>query len=109
MNPHKHLIIANGQNITDDVAFCQYNPRTRKYDIRFKTGQVYSYRYNSVTWLKEPKVLDPSNLRIEYTNKAMVGISKVFVFGIIRTGTFVLRMAVSEIMMQVHLEFPFPF
>jgi len=75
------MIIANGKNITPDVVFCQYNSQTKKYDIKFKSGKIYSYSYNNVTWMREPKSLDPSGLRIMYDAKELFGISEIFVFG----------------------------
>jgi len=75
------MIIANGKNITPDVVFCQYNPQTRKYDIKFKTGKTYAYGYNNVTWMREPKVLNPSDLRIVHDTKELFGITEIFVFG----------------------------
>lgn len=81
MNSRQNMIIANGKNITSDVMFCRYNSHTHKYDIQFKTGKLYSYGYNSVTWMKEPKVLNPSNFRITHGKKELFGISGIYVFG----------------------------
>ncbi|MBF0217127.1 MAG: AAA family ATPase [Candidatus Omnitrophica bacterium] len=81
MNPRQNMIIANGKIITPEVVFCRLNPRTRKYDIKFKAGKVYSYGCNSVTWLKNPKVLNPSNLLIKHNKKELFRISAIYVFG----------------------------
>jgi superfamily I DNA and/or RNA helicase len=75
------MIIANRRNVTADVVSCQYNSFKRKYDIKFKTGDVYSYRCKNVIWLKDPKVLNPSNFRVVHENKELLGISEIFVFG----------------------------
>lgn len=80
MNPRQNMIIANGKNITSDVVFCKYNSQIKKYDIKFKTGKIYSYGYNNVTWMREPKTLNPSDFRIVHEKKELFGISEIFVF-----------------------------
>lgn len=75
------MILANGKNITSDVVSCQHNSRTGKFDIQFKTGKKYSYGSNNVAWLKEPKVINPSNLKVIHDNKELFGISEIYVFG----------------------------
>jgi len=49
MNPKAHLILNNGKDITNDVIFCKYSQGTRKYDVTFQGGKVYSYNYSQLT------------------------------------------------------------
>ena len=61
MNSNKHMIIANGRIITDDIVDLKYNGITQKYDITFKNQKTYSYNPEKVHWLKDPTVSDPLN------------------------------------------------
>ena len=77
MDLRYNMIIANGRNITPDVAFCKYNPKTKKYDVRFNNGKVFSYNYKSISWLREPKTLNPSDYRIFHGNRKLTEINEI--------------------------------
>ena len=46
------LLIIKGENKTQSVYSYNYNPNTKKWDIRFNNGKLYSYSYNNVVVLK---------------------------------------------------------
>ncbi|MFA6844458.1 MAG: AAA domain-containing protein [Sphaerochaetaceae bacterium] len=80
MNLHENLIIANDRVITTDVKFCKFNLQTNKYEITFNSGKKYSYNHNSVTWLKNPKVLNPANYEIAHGKTPLFGIDAIYDF-----------------------------
>lgn len=80
MNPKQNMLIANDKIITPDVDFCKYNNQTHKYDIKFKSGQIYHYNYNSVKWLKDPKVLNPTLYKISRDGREFFGITALYLF-----------------------------
>lgn len=80
LNTKQHMIIANGKIITSDVVRCQYNKTTQKWDITFKNGQMYSYRYDNVVWLKEPQVLNPALYQISHQGNELFDVVGIYVF-----------------------------
>ncbi len=45
MNTKQNMIIVNQTNrvITSDIAWCNYNSESHKYDIKFNNGKIYNY------------------------------------------------------------------
>ena len=82
MNTKKNMIIDNQLNkiITPDLAMCSYNADTKRYDIKFKNGNSYPYGYKRITWLREPKVLNPESYHISHLGKELFDISAIYVF-----------------------------
>lgn len=82
MNPRQHMIIDNQTNkiITSDVVSCKYNSQSQRYDIVFKSGRSFPYGYNRITWLRDPKVLDPALYHIAHLGKEFFGITAIYVF-----------------------------
>ena len=82
MNTKQNMIIDNQLNkiITPDVAMCAYNSEEHRYDIKFKTGKSYPYGYNRISWLKNPKVLDPTFYHITHLERELFDISAIYVF-----------------------------
>lgn len=82
MNTKQNMIIDNQLNkiITPDVAMCAYNSEAHRYDIKFKTGKSYPYGYNRISWLKNPKVLDPTFYHITHLERELFDISAIYVF-----------------------------
>ncbi len=80
MNSNKHMIIANGRIITDDIVDLKYNGITQKYDITFKNQKTYSYNPEKVHWLKDPTVSDPLNYRISHNENELWGIRAIYIF-----------------------------
>ncbi len=80
MNLTQNMIIANGRIITPDVKYCRYNNISKKWDITFNTGNVYSYNYNSIDWLKDPKVLNPQEYQIATKERELFKVSAIYVF-----------------------------
>jgi|GEM_PF-2426947 len=80
MNRSKHLILHNGKDITGDVMRCEYNPATQKHDITFQSGKIYNYNYTSIEWVKAPKTIIPTNVRIVHLGRELFGIQTISVF-----------------------------
>lgn len=80
LNTKCHMIIANGKIITPDVKYCNYNKTTRKYDITFNNGKTYPYNYNSVTWLRDPMVINPNAVRITHHELEFFNIAAIYLF-----------------------------
>ena len=80
MNSNKHMIIANGRIITDDIVDLKYNGITQKYDITFKNQKTYSYNPEKVHWLKDPTVSDPLNYHISHNENELWGIRAIYIF-----------------------------
>lgn len=53
MNQRENLILHNGQDITADVRFCQYNPTYKMYDITFQSDKIYQLQkqYNGLDFV----------------------------------------------------------
>ncbi len=80
MNLTQNMIIANGRIITPKVKSCKYNKGTQKWDVTFTEGKTYSYNYNNVSWLKDPKVLNPQEYQIATKERELFKISAIYVF-----------------------------
>ncbi len=80
MNTCKHMILKNGEDITNDVKFCKYNPQTQKFDVTFKTGKAYPCSYQSILWLKNPEVLNPALYNITHGGRELFDIQAIYVF-----------------------------
>jgi hypothetical protein len=83
MNTNKHLIFVNGKDVTSDVKFCRYKPRTKKYDVTFQTGKTYSYNYMSIKWLREPEVLNPELVHISYRGRKLFKVQAIYILYLI--------------------------
>ena len=59
---------------------CSYSRETRRYTIKFNNGKSYSYSYNRISWLKDPKALDPTLYHITHSGKGLYGICAIYVF-----------------------------
>ena len=42
------MIFVKGEIKTAEIAFCTYNPDTKKWDVRFTNGKKYSYAYGKI-------------------------------------------------------------
>lgn len=82
LNTKQYMIIDNQKRkiITSDIASCRYNPQNQQYDIVFKSGKSYSYSYNRITRLSNPKVLDPTLYHIVHLGRDFFEIDAIYVF-----------------------------
>lgn len=80
VNTSKNMILEKGQDITRSVTFCKYNPGTRKYDVTFVNGKTYSYNYNSIEWIRDPKEVNPQWCSISCGGRELFNISEIFEF-----------------------------
>ncbi|MDK9711133.1 AAA domain-containing protein, partial [Acidaminobacter sp.] len=80
MNTNSNMLLHKGRDISADVKFCTYNPKTKKYDVTFLNGKEFSYNYSSLLRLRDPKALNPANIRIEYNGCELNDICSIQVF-----------------------------
>lgn len=64
MNNRENMIILKGEIKTSKVRYCQYNADTKKMDVGFINGGIYSYSYENVEHLKKPQFLNPDMYKI---------------------------------------------
>jgi len=80
MNSRNNMIIIKGTIKTREIISCKYNADTKKYDVKFNNGKMYSYAYSNVEWLREPKVLNPNMYRINKEGRELFDIDAIYVF-----------------------------
>ncbi len=80
MNTRKQMVIAKGEIVSNNIESCKYNSSTGKWDVMFKSGKIFSYGYNNVIVLREPKVLNPSLYKIEHMGKELFKIESIYEF-----------------------------
>lgn len=80
VNSNKHMIVANGRIITEDIAEFKYNAVNQKNEITFKNQKTYLYNPENVHWLKNPVVLDPSNYHISHNGTELWDIRAIYIF-----------------------------
>ena len=74
------MIIIKGEIKTREIISCQYNRDTKKWDVEFNNGKIYSYKYSNVQKLKDPLVLNPNMYRICKDGKDFFDIAAIYVF-----------------------------
>lgn len=74
------MIIIKGEIKTREIISCQYNRDTKKWDVEFNNGKIYSYKYSNVQKLKDPLVLNPNMYRICKDGKEFFDIAAIYVF-----------------------------
>ncbi len=80
MDQNRNLILLKGEIKTLKVQFCNYNPNTGKYDISFGGDRIYTYNYDAVEWMKDPKSLNPAMYQIYYQGKLLTHIALLMEF-----------------------------
>lgn len=80
MNTCKHLILKDGKDITVDVTYCKYNPKSKKYDVTFVNGKTYACSYQSIEWVKDPEILNPELVHISHDGRELFNIQNICVF-----------------------------
>lgn len=63
------MIVAKGQPKTRDIESCEYNDATHKWDVTYKGGKKYSYSYDNIEVLKNPRAVDTGNALFYYENR----------------------------------------
>lgn len=80
MDTKKYVIIIKGKISTSEIEFCRYNNYTRKWDVKFNGGKVYSYNYSSVKYLKNPVLKNPKEFQISKGGRELREIKAIYVF-----------------------------
>lgn len=74
------MVIIKGEIKTNEVISCFYNKESKKQDVKFNNGKIYSYAYENVEIIKNPKVLNPNIYKISQNNKLLYDINSIHVF-----------------------------
>lgn len=80
MNTRYYMVIIKGEIRTSEIKSCIYNRDTRKWDVKFNTGETYPYAYSNVEKLTEPEVLNPDMYRISRKGREFFDIKAIYVF-----------------------------
>lgn len=80
MNTRKNMIIVKGEIQTSRIRSCKYNSITRQRDIEYLNGGNYSFAYDNVHWLNDPKVLNPNMYHISRDGHELFNIEAIYVF-----------------------------
>ena len=74
------LLIIKGENKTQSVYSYNYNPNTKKWDIRFNNGKLYSYSYNNVVVLKYSEQIPFENIQVLFNGQKLNNIKRIWSF-----------------------------
>lgn len=80
MDQKRNLILIKGENKTQQVSECHYDPQDQRYHVTYTNGKTYPYAYNSVEWLRNPDILNPALFQISTTGVAFNNIHAIYVF-----------------------------
>lgn len=80
MNTRYNMILIKGEIKTTEIISCVYNRDTHKWDVKFNSGQRYSYSYLNVEKLTNPEVLNPNMYRISRDGHEFFYIRNIYVF-----------------------------
>ena len=80
MDTRYYMIIIKGEIKTSKIMSCVYNRDIQKWEVKFKTGKMYSYAYSNVKKLTEPDVLNPNMYRISRNGQKFFDMREIYVF-----------------------------
>ena len=65
INDIKEMIVLKGVTKTLSVQSCEYNPKTKKYDVTFTGGKIFTYAYDNVEIIYQSTSIDISEYRLQ--------------------------------------------
>lgn len=80
MNTRYNMVIIKGEIKTSEIMSCMYNKDTKKWDVKFNNGKIYSYGYLNVEKLTDPTVLNPNMYRISREGREFFDMEAIYVF-----------------------------
>jgi hypothetical protein len=80
MDSEKYMIIVKGKVKTSKLHYCLYNSVTKKWDLSYGDGKVYSYSEANIEYLENPKSLAPEFCRIRKGERTFFSIKRILVF-----------------------------
>ena len=80
MDTRYNMIIIKGEIKTSEIISCKYNEDTKKWDVKFNNGRIYSYGYFNVEKLNDPDKLNPNMYRISREGREFFDITAIYVF-----------------------------
>lgn len=80
MNTRYNMILVKGEIRTSEIMSCRYNRDTKKRDVKFNNGKIYSYGNLNVEKLTDPAVLNPRKYRISREGREFFDIKAIYEF-----------------------------
>jgi len=80
MDARTTMIIAKGKFVTTDVTDCIYHKENHKWEIVFKSGRSFFYNQQNVLCLKNPRNLDPKNIKCAVRERYLIILKRSYRF-----------------------------
>lgn len=80
MDERQYLILVRGENRTKDIIDCKYDSQRNKYIVTFFGGKSYPYNSSSITYLKNPQILNPALYQISHNGKQLYNLQGIYEF-----------------------------
>ena len=74
------ILIIKGENKTSDIRSYQYNASTKKWDIVFNNGKMYSYAYENVVKLEYKDNINPDDIHIIHGKQHLDNVKHIWTF-----------------------------
>jgi superfamily I DNA and/or RNA helicase len=80
LNVENHLILVRSKDNTEKIDLCKYE--NGKWLVRYlNNSKVYQYNYLSISWYKDPKIIDHETCMVYENNLPVTDIIKILDFG----------------------------
>jgi superfamily I DNA and/or RNA helicase len=80
LNEEQNLILVKSEDKTASIGFCKYD--NGKWMVKYENNnKVYTYSFDNITWLRNPKMINPENCIIYENHHPITGIVKILDFG----------------------------
>lgn len=81
INDIKEMIVLKGETKTLSVQSCEYNPKTKKYDVIFTGGKIFTYAYDNVEIIYKGTSIDISEYRLQKIGgQLLAGVKNLYEF-----------------------------
>ena len=80
MNTRHPMIIIKGEIKTSEVKYCEYSHKSHKWEVQFNTDKTYSYVYDNVKKLFNPKALEPGLYKVGRDGRNFFNVEAIYEF-----------------------------
>lgn len=80
MNTRHPMIIIKGEIKTSEVKYCEYSHKSHKWEVQFNTDKTYSYVYDNVKKLFNPKALEPGRYKVGRDGRTFFNVEAIYEF-----------------------------
>ena len=80
MNTRHPMIIIKGEIKTSEVKYCEYSHNSHKWEVQFNTDKTYSYVYDNVKKLFNPKALEPGRYKVGRDGRTFYNVEAIYEF-----------------------------